>query len=308
MPTLITGSNGYLGFRIVVENSSFGFFKCFDKAKPIDELNKHSWNDQCDCEILTFVEGDIRDAKAVKEAATAKGHEVIGSVIHLAFLVGGPACRKDPKLARSVAIEGTKNVVEASKGKHLIFASSDAVYGNNVSGLCDEDTPCNPSNLYGQLKLECEEIVRKHERHTILRLPTNFGYSAIMRWDVLVHYLARKAFKEKKIPLSQGEITRTLAYVGDSAKAFHWVKENPKVCYGKTFNVASGAWKKREIADKIAEMFDAEVVLDDWRDPDARDFILDCSALQKTGWMTIANPLSVGLREVKMVLENEERI
>ncbi len=291
MKILITGGAGYLGFRIAECLGSHGRFS----ANQVTILDSIDPDKDFNCQ---FVKADIRDAEAVKRAI-----ENMDAVIHLAFLVGGPACKKDPDSARSIALQGTENVLRECEGKQIVFASSDAVYGNNATGLCDENTICAPSAFYGQLKLECEQMVKTNKMATILRLPTNFGYSLKMRWDVLVHYLAKKAHTEKQVPLSQGEIIRTLAYVGDTARAFRLVVEKPKMCYGRTFNVSSGAWKKQEIVSRIAEMFGSKVFVDNWKDPDARDFILDCSELGKIGWHPCLDALDVGLKELKSILE-----
>ena len=97
-----------------------------------------------------------------------------------------------------------------------------------------------------------------------------------------------------------------MAFVDDSASAFHWVINKPEMSCGKTFNVGSGAWKKRAIAESIAELFDAEIVLSDYCDPDARDFILDCSELRKIGWSRRSDAFKTGLECLKNYMVKED--
>lgn len=49
------------------------------------------------------------------------------AVIHLAAVVGYPACSKEPEKAKSVNVGGTENVVKAATNQRIIYAST----GNN---------------------------------------------------------------------------------------------------------------------------------------------------------------------------------
>lgn len=50
------------------------------------------------------------------------------AVIHLAAIVGYPACSKDPEVAKEVNVQGTKNVCNTlSEGKRIIYASTGKV-------------------------------------------------------------------------------------------------------------------------------------------------------------------------------------
>ena len=48
----------------------------------------------------------------------------VDAVIHLAAIVGYPACTKEPELATAVNVEGTRNVVEATRNQRIIYAST----------------------------------------------------------------------------------------------------------------------------------------------------------------------------------------
>ena len=81
---LITGGTGYLGDRIVTESLPDINFTGFDQGSPITFGHLG--------DKMHFIQGDIRDALAVKKAIF-----YTDVVVHLAFLVGGPACKKDPR-------------------------------------------------------------------------------------------------------------------------------------------------------------------------------------------------------------------
>lgn len=279
MEVLITGGSGYTGSVISLELMAVGHdVTCLDlRGKP---PGWEFW--QSSRGRVRFLQGDVCNPKIVNPLAKDSD-----AIVHLAFVVGGPACQTRPEQAKFLAIEGTKTVIGAAEDKTLIFTSSDVVYGNKAQGLCKEDFPCEPASLYGELKLECEEMIRKSGRNfSILRLPSNFGVSPIMRHDLLVHYLVDDMFRQRKIYLYQGEVTRTLIHVRDVALAVKHVLEHQDQAKG-VFNIASCSMKKIEMAQIIAEVFGGDVVADesDTRsDPEKRDFILDCSSFQDTGW------------------------
>jgi|GEM_PF-1930661 len=291
MKVLITGGAGYLGLNIIDYLDPIAHGRNLDtKIIVLDPQDPPSnyfkqWSFNCDflrcCIDVEFVKGDVCDLDEVKRLA-----DQVDSILHLAFVVGGPSCKKNPNDATRLALRGTENVVKASQGKMIVFSSSDAVYGNEANGIIDENTPCNPASLYGQLKLQCEEIVKSSSKYCIFRMPSNFGVSsALGRWDMLVHYLFKQMYKYCKIDIADPLVTRTLIDVRDTGRAFRFVLNNQENSSGKIFNIASGAWTKQEIADTIRKIIGGEVGLDKtFTDSETRNFILDCSAIQKIGW------------------------
>ena len=89
------------------------------------------------------------------------------AVIHLAAIIP-PMCYGQPMLARKVNVEATstlvKTVAEQQSRPRFVYASSIAVYGprnpHRISDVLRADTPVNPYDLYGQHKLESEQIVQ----------------------------------------------------------------------------------------------------------------------------------------------------
>lgn len=88
-------------------------------------------------------------------------HE-IDAVIHLAGLksVGESVFNPIPYYQNKVC--GTLSLIEAMQAtniKTLVFSSSTTVYGAPKYLPCDEDHPTNPSNPYGNTKLQAEKIL-----------------------------------------------------------------------------------------------------------------------------------------------------
>src|SRR5438270_4930618 len=94
---------------------------------------------------FSFIKGDIRDREQLRMAVRAAD-----VIIHLAAIVGYPACKKEPRLAEEVNIHGTENLLAVrAPSQRVIYASTGSNYGAYTGALCTEETPLNPLSLYG---------------------------------------------------------------------------------------------------------------------------------------------------------------
>jgi nucleoside-diphosphate-sugar epimerase len=88
---------------------------------------------------FSFIKGDVRDKKTLSYALNNND-----LIIHLAAIVGLSACNRDPKLAHSTNVEGTKNIIDLlSPSQILIFASTVSNYGAALGNSCKEDIALN---------------------------------------------------------------------------------------------------------------------------------------------------------------------
>ena len=74
----------------------------------------------------------------------------------------------------------TKNLISNVQSDKFLFISSIDVYPDNIEKI--EDLPINIDNIrniYGKCKLICEEIVKKHPNHLILRPCSLIGKNKI---------------------------------------------------------------------------------------------------------------------------------
>ena len=153
---LVTGSEGYVGAALCQKLKAEGYEGGkFDMVLGDDITNR----DQ------------VRGAAASADV-----------IVHMAAVVGYPACERDPDMAGRVNVGGTANVV--SCGKPIIYTSPMASFSGDV---VTEDMEIEPSSIHAATKRDAERIIRESERHIILRLGSNYGVSPRMRDDLLVH-------------------------------------------------------------------------------------------------------------------------
>ena len=175
MKILITGGGGYLGCVLISALARGGHqMTVFDSFLHGDRAVTQFAADGRVC----VVEGDVRDRDAL--AKVISGHRW---VVHLAAVVGYPACMEAPERARATNVDGTRNLLSVmDRDQRLILASTVSVYGR-VDGIATEKTIPGPLSLYGETKLEAENRVRESGVPAIvLRLATLFGPSPRMRW------------------------------------------------------------------------------------------------------------------------------
>ncbi len=186
-------------------------------------------------EKVDLVEGDVVDPRPLANAVIA--HQ-ISHIAHLAALMPGPA-EADPAVAVRVGIEGTVNVLEvarAQKIQRVVYTSSKAVYGEILGEFGEptfipiaEDHPRIPADLYGVIKVSCEELgIYYREAYGVdfvaLRFSSIYGPGKETRHGPLSFYgrliEAAKAGTEWKIPAG-GDQLNDAVYVGDVARSIY---------------------------------------------------------------------------------------
>lgn len=275
---LVTGAGGFVG-NILCRD-------LIDQRYEVVAMDNHH-KLQCDGLLdlvtndnFTFVPGDVTDYTSVKKAM-----EGCDAVIHLAALVGFPACLRQPTLAQVVNVEGTKNVVNAAEGRRVVFASTGSVYGV-VEDVCTEDSPLNAVSLYGTSKLEAEQYVSSHENTVSFRFATGFGVSPNMRVNLLVNDLVYQCVTNGAINIFQPDARRTFIHVTDMSRAFIYGLDGSKLNH-KVYNCGDNDlnWTKRELAEHIALRTNAFVSYNEsGEDADKRDYEVSYDLLANDGF------------------------
>lgn len=294
---LVTGGAGYIGSILVPDLLDRGYrVTIYDRfmygAQPILGFSSHP--------NLSVVQGDIRDRDVI--APVVAEHDW---VLHLAAIVGYPACAADPYQATSTNVDGTKNIVDAlSSQQRLIFASTGSTYGK-VVGVCTEEQPIAPLTLYGKTKRDAERLIESSDiDYVILRFATVFGTSPRLRLDLLVNDFVHQAIHNRQIVLFEGHFRRTFLHSRDAAAVYPLTMECFDRMKEQVFNVgdASMNYTKREVAARIGDYVDYYLHESDiGHDPDQRDYEVDYSKLAANGYRANIT-LDDGIRELIKVL------
>lgn len=295
---LITGGAGYVGSTLV------GLLLKNDyNVRILDSLRSGgqgliSYFSQKNFE---FEKGDIRNKENISKAL-----KNIDIVIHLAGIVGYPACRRDPELSRDINVRGTKVLVESVKGKiPIIFASTGSTYGKMIEKICTETTPLNPLSNYGKQKAEAELLIKKNKKFMIFRFATAFGVSPRMRLDLLPNDFTYRAVKEKTLIVYEKNFMRSFVHVRDMGRIFLFALDNFTKMNGEIYNVGDDKmnFSKEDICLLIKKKVDyylhfAEVD----KDLEQRDYLVSYEKLNKLGFRTSIS-MEEGIEELIKVSE-----
>jgi nucleoside-diphosphate-sugar epimerase len=171
------------------------------------------------------------------------------AVIHLAAIVGDPACKLHSNLATKTNWDSTKWLIDKCKEigiPKFIFASTCSNYGKmkDPESYVDENSKLAPVSLYAELKVKFEqymlnEMTKSNEFiPTSLRFSTVYGFSPRMRFDLTVNEFTKDLALNRELVIFGKQFWRPYCHVKDFSNAFIAVLRSPveKVAYN-VFNV-----------------------------------------------------------------------
>jgi nucleoside-diphosphate-sugar epimerase len=305
---LVTGGAGYLGSHLVRKLLSKGYnVRVLDSFLFGDDSLRDIKNSRLD-----VIKGDIRHIEDI-----ANSLKDIDAVIHLAAIVGDPACEKDPGCSVEVNIESTKALLEMCKHmkvRKFIFASTCSVYGAS-DNLLTETSELNPLSLYALSKLHCEQVILEKIKDNdllvpvILRLATLQGLSKRMRFDLVLNIMTAKAVKENKIIIDGGEQWRPLLHVEDAADAFIQAMEaEDNLVRKQIFNVGDNSqnFQIGTLGKEIISLVPS--TNPEYRDieQDKRDYKVSFDKINNILNFKTQKTILNGIKDIKMSLERGE--
>jgi len=298
---LVIGGAGYIGSVMVryllkrgypvsvLDSLMFGY-------GPLKDLDNHP--------AYRFFKGDARN---IQDLLTAMND--VDTVVHLAAIVGDPACELDHHATIDINYEASKILVEACLHKRvqrLLFASTCSVYGAGENGeLLTEGSPLNPVSLYAETKLRSEEaILGKAEPPlavTIFRLATVFGFSYRPRFDLVVNVLTARALQDGEISIFGGSQWRPNVHVLDVVRAFVAAIEAPKEKVdGQIFNLGSETENYRiaELGELVKQAIPETKVKSVEAAIDKRDYRVGFDKIERTLDWTAKVSVPDGIQEI----------
>ncbi|HWI08770.1 MAG TPA: NAD(P)-dependent oxidoreductase [Solirubrobacteraceae bacterium] len=255
------------------------------------------------------IRGDIRDGDALRRAL-----KDADAVVHLAAIVGDPACARDPQLADDVNVEGSAAVVAAARragAAQLIFASTCSNYGRMADPTVpvDETAPLAPVSLYAEQKVAIERrlLGTRHGdvRPTCLRFATVYGTAPRMRFDLTVNEFTRDLWSGRRLEVFGEQFWRPYVHVRDAARAVRAVLAAPaEKTDGEVFNVGhtDENYRKLDLVELITGTLGRGDVSFVRRDEDPRDYKVAFEKVHATLGFEPRLTVPAGIREIVAAL------
>jgi nucleoside-diphosphate-sugar epimerase len=303
---LITGGSGYIGALLAQELRGAG-----REVRVLDSL-LHGQEDiasEQEAAGIEVIRADIRDADARKRALGG-----VESVVHLAAIVGDPACARDPEVAEEVNVNATRELVAdagAAGVERLVFASTCSNYGRMADPTVPitESGELSPVSLYAEQKVGMEKLIlggTNGVQPTCLRFATVYGVGRRMRFDLTVNEFTRELWSDRDLEVFGEQFWRPYIHVRDAGRAVRTVLEAPaeKVA-GNVFNAGRSGenYRKLDLVEEIRRQTDRGNVSYVQRDEDPRDYKVSFDKIRaELGFETLMT-VPDGIGEVIRALE-----
>lgn len=235
MKVLVTGAAGFIGFHLVNALCQKGY-----EVVGLDNLNDYYnvWFKEARLKInlehpnYHFVKMDITDQDGVEKLFQA---ECFDAVCHLAGQAGVRYSIQNPRAYAESNLIGYFNILDAArryKLKHLVYASSSSIYGDNIhTPYGEDDKTDSPLNLYAATKKSNELMA--HSYSHIYGLPTTglrffTVYGPWGRPDMApLKFMEAIAMGKAIYVFNHGRLYRDFTYIDDIVEGISLILEHP---------------------------------------------------------------------------------
>lgn len=311
LSVLVTGGAGYIGSVLIRVLLKEGYFvTCVDnlmfgKESLLGVLNEKNFN---------FINCDINKQNELDNIFLYNNFH---AVIHLAAIVGDPACKLYPDLANITNWVSSKLLIDKSKNagvSKFIFASTCSNYGkmDNPSSYVDENSKLAPLSLYAELKVKFENyilsVINKDERFTptCLRFSTVYGVSPRMRFDLTVNEFTKDLVLGKELIVFGEHFYRPYCHVKDFSNAIVTVlnSSKEKTAYN-VFNVGdtSENYTKKMLVNEIVKILPNSKIKYVTKEDDPRDYRVNFDKIKNELGFKISMRIPDGILEIKRAIQ-----
>jgi len=307
--TLVTGGAGYVGSVVVDELLASG-----RSVRVFDVLAHGSvpslllpWGRA----QFEFLKGDVRDDEAVGHAL-----EGVDEIVHLAAVVGDPACAREPELAREVNVEATLRLLEAAEAagvSRVVFASTCSNYGKMTDSdvLATEEWDLRPVSLYAETKVHAERAVLERAKPsfatTCLRFATVYGTSPRMRFDLTVNEFTRDVVLTGDLVVYGEQFWRPYIHSRDAARAVRTVLDAPvEKASGQVYNAGNTdeTYRKLDLVELLTERVPTADVQFVKKDEDPRDYRVSFERIERELGYRTQHTVPQGIDEISGLLKS----
>ena len=308
---LVTGGAGYVGSGLLSELLLKGYsVTCVDNLMFGGDSLLGIWHNK----NFTFYNCDINDNEKLDKILLENNFDAI---IHLAAIVGDPACKLYSNLAIKTNWDTSKWLIDRCKElgvSKFIFASTCSNYGkmDDPKDYVDENSRLAPVSLYAELKVKFEKYMLSEMNKdtkfspTSLRFSTVYGISPRMRFDLTVNEFTKDLTLGKELVVFGEQFWRPYCHVKDFSNAFITVlkSEKEKVAYN-VFNVGDTDenYTKQMLVNEIKKVLPDSKIKYVKKDDDPRDYRVNCDKIKNELGFKISMTVPDGIMEIKRVIQ-----
>ena len=261
---------------------------------------------------VELVRGDVRDPEARSRAL-----KDTDALVHLAAIVGDPACARDPELSHEVNVEGSRSLVRdamESGVARMVFASTCSNYGRMADPevAIDEDSPLAPVSLYAEQKVGIERALLDEDfgdlKPTCLRFATVYGAAPRMRFDLTVNEFTRDLWAARPLEVFGEQFWRPYVHVRDAARGIALaLASDADDVGGDVFNVGHSDenYRKLDLVEIITGHLGRGEVQYVSRDEDPRDYKVSFEKIKDRLGYEPRSRVPDGVAEITAALEKE---
>lgn len=284
MRLLITGANGFLGYRLS---------KYFENKYEVYAMNHQ--------------ELDVTEIDSTRQIIQKLNPDVL---IHCAGLSNKSICDADPDYAYKVIVTGTSNIARLCEEHQtkMIFCSSDQVYEGASSVEKHKETEhLNPTTVYAKCKYEAEKSALTIWEETVcLRLTAMYDVSFDINREHqnLLSYVLRDIREKNEMYYAENEY-RGFTNVQDVIKNLSKTFELP----GGIYNFGSeNDLSSFELMKSLMEKIYQSGSLIKTKESDFVNLCMDTAKIQNYGiqFNNTHNGLADSLIKIKNMLEGEK--
>jgi nucleoside-diphosphate-sugar epimerase len=311
---LVTGGAGYIGSLLTSELLRAGY-----RVTVVDSLlyGGESLLGFFAHPNFRFERADVTEPGAVR-AALPRDWPKPEAVVHLAAIVGFPACQAVGKQAAwRYNVEAVKHVFEFAAGfesGRFVFASTYSNYGLSQDGKpVTESSSLNPQSLYAETKIAAEEYLMAQKdaitAPLIFRLATLYGISPRTRFDLIVNQFVLDAYTKQELIIYQRGYSRSFVHVRDVVRGLILGLEAPEEkVRGRIYNLGTenGNYTKEEIVGLVIKRLPDTIVT--FKDltfgGDMRDITVSFEHIHRELGFEATLTVDDGVREIVHVLRD----
>ena len=291
MRVMITGGAGFIGSHLCDT-----FLKENHEIIIISRNNKKKENIKNILSKITIENIDVTNFHDLENIIIKYNPDVI---FHLAGNSSHKLSFDEPLYDVEVNSKSTLVILETIRKFDLkcrfILGSTFIVIGKNASLPINEETPCNPTTIYGAHRLLSEHYCKIYHNvygvdAIIFRITNSFGPKEQYETSTknALNYMIYQAYKNKDVSIfNEGKFFRDIIFVSDVINAINVIMKNGKS--GNVYWIANGTkiWFY-EIGKYLEELTNATINYvpspEYTNKVDVGNFLVDNSKLCSLGW------------------------